>query len=30
MNISKNIEIILNKEEQEAVRKVNAIVAEFM
>lgn len=30
MNISKNIEIILNKEEQEAVRKVNAIVAKFM
>lgn len=30
MNISKNIEIILNKEKQEAVRKVNAIVAKFM
>lgn len=30
MNISKNIEIILNKEEQEAVRKVNVIVEEFV
>lgn len=30
MNISKNIEITLSGEEQEAVRKVNAIVAEFV
>lgn len=30
MNISRNIKITLNKEEQEAVRKVNAIVAEFV
>ena len=29
MNISKDIKITLNKEEQEAVRKVYAIVAEF-
>ena len=29
MNISKDIKITLNKEEQEAVRKVNAIVEEF-
>lgn len=29
MNISRDIKITLNKEEQEAVRKVNAIVAEF-
>lgn len=30
MNISKNIKITLNKEEQEAVAKVNAILAEFV
>ena len=30
MNISKDIKITLNKEEQEAVAKVNAIVAEFV
>lgn len=30
MNISKNIEITLSKEEREAVAKVNAIVAEFV
>lgn len=30
MNISKNIKITLSKEEQEAVRKVNAIVEEFV
>ena len=29
MNVSKDIKITLNKEEQEAVRKVYAIVAEF-
>lgn len=30
MNINRDIKITLNKEEQEAVRKVNAIVAEFV
>ena len=30
MNINRNIKITLNKEEQEAVRKVYAIVAEFV
>lgn len=30
MNINKDIKITLNKEEQEAVRKVNAIIAEFV
>ena len=30
MNIIKDIKIILNKEEQETVRKVNTIVAEFV
>ena len=29
MNINRDIDITLNKEEQEAVEKVNAIVAEF-
>ena len=29
MNINRDIKITLNKEEQEAVRKINAIVAEF-
>lgn len=29
MNISKNIKIILSEEEQKAVEKVNAVVAEF-
>ena len=30
MNISKDIKITLNKEEQEAVRKVNIIVEKFV
>ena len=30
MNINRDIKITLNKEEQEAVEKVNAIVAEFV
>lgn len=30
MNIIKDIKITLNEEEQEAVRKVNTIVAEFV
>ena len=30
MNINRDIKITLNKEEQEAVAKVNAIVAEFV
>lgn len=30
MNISKNIEITLSAEEQKAVAKVNAVIAEFV
>lgn len=30
MNISKNIEITLSTEEQKAVAKVNAVIAEFV
>ena len=30
MNINRDIKITLNKEEQEAVRKVNAIIADFV
>ena len=30
MNVTHNIEITLNKEEREAVAKVNTIVAEFV
>lgn len=30
MNISKDIKITLNGEEQEAVSKVNAVIAEFV